>query len=498
MNHYQDRIQMRQKITIAKDGFEEWLKKNNLKNDEPYLVLLGVNPTHYLSLSEEEKNGLNRCVNSRGIISSEPIIIPVFTDRAHQTYEVDSFVEKLKEKIEWEKNWKKFIKKLCSTGLITTQYFVENCSEFISYCKSQNLLTEEALENLDKKRFEANFDEWLSAQQVKEITKRQAISLMIGLEPKFLERFLSINSEAEVERDKLFHNSYSDFLRYSSKGLFELHQNPHSIMVELESKFSDFDDVFSFFKQAYQEGYVPCYKLMKHLGKNNKKLEYEKDNWIYRLFLRYGKMDYWSLKDFEYLMVGKNPDNEGQQITFYNESSQNRYYISGNMPNGYHIRFKDVGNLPFKSIEEKLKKYSDVEKDGNYRPKKLLEIVLEETEIVPHPVLVEMVCKGRVGQKSTKSELAKVIKSSSPSRFTKMIKSLKVKTEYNSWEKLWDFLYIEASKGASANQPFRDKYELLEFEIKQEVPQTIRFKTVESKGEDSMKKTSFKAAYNRA
>jgi hypothetical protein len=218
---------MRQKITIAKDGFEEWLQKNNLKNDEPYLVLLGINPAYYLSLTEKEKNDLNRWTDSRGIISSEPIIIPVFTDRAYQSYEVDSFVKKLKEKIEWEKNWKKFIKKLCSTGLIATQYFVENCSEFISYCKAQNLLTGEVLENLDKKRFEANFDEWLSAQRVKKITKRQAISLMLGLEPEFLERFLSINSEAEVERDKLFHNSYSDFLRYSSNGLFQLHQNPH-------------------------------------------------------------------------------------------------------------------------------------------------------------------------------------------------------------------------------------------------------------------------------
>ena len=381
MNHYQDRIQMRQKITIAKDGFEEWLKKNNLKNDEPYLVLLGVNPTHYLSLSEEEKNGLNRCVNSRGIISSEPIIIPVFTDRAHQTYEVDSFVGKLKEKIEWEKNWKKFIKKLCSTGLIATQYFVENCSEFISYCKAQNLLTGEVLENLDKKRFEANFDEWLSAQRVKKITKRQAISLMIGLEPKFLERFLSINSEAEVELDKLFHNSYSDFLRYSSNGLFQLHQNPHLIMDELESKFSCFDEVFSFFNQAYQEGYVPCYKLMNHLGKGNNKLEYQKDNWIYRLFLRYSKMDYWSLKDFECLMVGKNPDDESQKMTFYNESSLNCYRISSNTPTGYSIIVKDGGNSPLKNFEERLRKYSDVEKDGNYRPKKLLEIVQRKKSV---------------------------------------------------------------------------------------------------------------------
>ncbi len=408
MNHYQDRIQMRQKITIAKDGFEEWLKKNNLKNDEPYLVLLGVNPTHYLSLSEEEKNGLNRCVNSRGIISSEPIIIPVFTDRAHQTYEVDSFVGKLKEKIEWEKNWKKFIKKLCSTGLIATQYFVENCSEFISYCKAQNLLTGEVLENLDKKRFEANFDEWLSAQRVKKITKRQAISLMIGLEPKFLERFLSINSEAEVELDKLFHNSYSDFLRYSSNGLFQLHQNPHLIMDELESKFSCFDEVFSFFNQAYQEGYVPCYKLMNHLGKGNNKLEYQKDNWIYRLFLRYSKMDYWSLKDFECLMVGKNPDDESQKMTFYNESSLNCYRISSNTPTGYSIIVKDGGNSPLKNFEERLRKYSDVEKDGNYRPKKLLEIVLEETEIVPHPLLVEMIFGDGLMQQETKPKSSRV------------------------------------------------------------------------------------------
>jgi hypothetical protein len=399
---------MRQKITIAKDGFEEWLKKNNLKNDEPYLVLLGVNPTHYLSLSEEEKNGLNRCVNSRGIISSEPIIIPVFTDRAHQTYEVDSFVGKLKEKIEWEKNWKKFIKKLCSTGLIATQYFVENCSEFISYCKAQNLLTGEVLENLDKKRFEANFDEWLSAQRVKKITKRQAISLMIGLEPKFLERFLSINSEAEVELDKLFHNSYSDFLRYSSNGLFQLHQNPHLIMDELESKFSCFDEVFSFFNQAYQEGYVPCYKLMNHLGKGNNKLEYQKDNWIYRLFLRYSKMDYWSLKDFECLMVGKNPDDESQKMTFYNESSLNCYRISSNTPTGYSIIVKDGGNSPLKNFEERLRKYSDVEKDGNYRPKKLLEIVLEETEIVPHPLLVEMIFGDGLMQQETKPKSSRV------------------------------------------------------------------------------------------
>lgn len=498
MNNYRERIQMRQKITIAKDGFEEWLQKNNLKNDEPYLVLLGINPDHYLSLTEKEKNDLNRWTDSHGIISSEPIIIPVFTDRAYQTYEVEDFVKKLKEKIEWEMNWKKFIKKLCSTGLITTQYFVENCSEFISYCKAQNLLTTEVLENLDKKRFEANFDEWLSAQLVKKITKRQAISLMLGLEPEFLERFLSINSKAEAEQDKLFHNSYSDFLRYSSDGLFQLHQNPHLIMDELEYKFSYFDEVFSFFNQAYQEGYVPCYKLMNHLGKNNKKLEYQKDNWIYQLFFRYSKMDYWSLKDFECLMVGKNPDNEGQQITFYNESSQNRYYISGNMPNGYHISVKNAGSLSFKSIEEKLKKYSDVEKDGNYRPKKLLEIVLEETEIVPHPLLVEMIFKRKTEQKSTKSELTKVIKSASPSRFTKMIKSLKAKPEYNSWEKLWDFLCSEAGKAASDNQSFRDKYEFVLFEIKQGVPQAIRFKTLESKDEDSMKKKSFKAAYNRA
>jgi hypothetical protein len=391
MNNYKERIQMSSKITIKKDGFNKWLQKNNLENDAPYLVLLGINPDSYISLSEQEKNNLNRWTSSSGIISSEPIIIPVFTDRAYQTYEVDSFVNKLKEKIKWEKDWKKFIKKLCSTGLIVTQYFVENCSEFISYCKTQNLLTTEVLKNLDKKRFEANFDEWLSTQRVKEITKRQAISLILGLEPEFLERFLSINSEAEMEQDKLFHNSYSDFLRYSSSGLFELHQNPHLIMNELESKFSYFDEAFSFFNQVYQEGYIPCYKIMKHLEENNKKLEYKKDNWIYQIFSKYGKMDYWSLKDFECLMVGKNPDNESQQITFYNESSQNRHRISSNMPNGYHIWIKNAGNFPFKSIEERLKKYSDVEKGGNYRPKKLLEIALEETEIVPHPLLIEMI-----------------------------------------------------------------------------------------------------------
>ena len=85
-----------------------------------------------------------------------------------------------------------------------------------------------------------------------------------------------------------------------------------------------------------------------------------------------------------------------------------------------------------------------------------------------------------------------------PSRFTKMIKSLKEKPEYDSWEKLWNFLYIEAGKTASDNQSFRDKYELLEFEIKQGVPQAIRFKTVESKRESSMRKSSFKRAYTKA
>jgi hypothetical protein len=88
--------------------------------------------------------------------------------------------------------------------------------------------------------------------------------------------------------------------------------------------------------------------------------------------------------------------------------------------------------------------------------------------------------------------------SRSPSRFTKMIKSLKAKPEYDSPEKLWEFLYGQASKGASANQAFRDEYEFLEFGIKQGVLQTIRFKTVESKGEGSMQKSSFQRAYRKA
>jgi hypothetical protein len=92
--------------------------------------------------------------------------------------------------------------------------------------------------------------------------------------------------------------------------------------------------------------------------------------------------------------------------------------------------------------------------------------------------------------------------SRSPSRFTKMIKSLKAKPEYDSWEKLWSFLYSEASKGSLGNQAFRADYEFSEFEVKQNTQQQeISFRTVESKEEgegSSMRKTSFKNAYNKA
>lgn len=103
-------------------------------------------------------------------------------------------------------------------------------------------------------------------------------------------------------------------------------------------------------------------------------------------------------------------------------------------------------------------------------------------------------------KKSKMSETKRT--SRSPSRFTKMIKSLKVKPEYDSWEKLWSFLYDEALKGNSGNQPLRDIYEFSEFEVKQNTQQQeISFRTVESKekgGGGSMKKTSFKNAYIKA
>lgn len=96
--------------------------------------------------------------------------------------------------------------------------------------------------------------------------------------------------------------------------------------------------------------------------------------------------------------------------------------------------------------------------------------------------------------KKSKTSAARV-----PSRFTKMIKSLKAKPEYNSWEKLWNFIYNEAIKGTVGNQVFRDAYEFSEFKVKQNTAQQeISFETVESKKGSSMKKSSFKAAYNRA
>ena len=85
-----------------------------------------------------------------------------------------------------------------------------------------------------------------------------------------------------------------------------------------------------------------------------------------------------------------------------------------------------------------------------------------------------------------------------PSRFTKMIKSLKAKPEYNSWEKLWEFLYAEAEKGTFGNQDFRAGYDFTDFEIKQGLLPAIKFKTADSKSESSMQKSSFKRAYNKA
>lgn len=109
-----------------------------------------------------------------------------------------------------------------------------------------------------------------------------------------------------------------------------------------------------------------------------------------------------------------------------------------------------------------------------------------------------------VTQKKTPNSTREKIETSekkkgSPSRFTKMIKSLKAKPEYNSPEKLWDFLYDEALKGSSDNQTFRGAYEFSEFEIKQNPKQQeISFKTFDSKTESSMKKSSFRNAYKKA
>lgn len=109
--------------------------------------------------------------------------------------------------------------------------------------------------------------------------------------------------------------------------------------------------------------------------------------------------------------------------------------------------------------------------------------------------------KKTLNQKSTKTVINKESKKGSRgvSKFTKMIKSLKVQPEYDSEEKLWNYLYSEASKRVTENQDFRNLYQIIEFEI---VPnpkqQEIKFRTDESKNGSSMKRSSFKTAYKKA
>lgn len=297
-----DVTEIKEQINIQ--GFDYYLKQDNLKEDYIYLVMLGINPEYYSSLSDEEKSYL-----------SAKNIFPVFKDSQEQNMEIINFVRKIKEcnSIKWQNNWQDFIKKLYENGFFISDEFSDNCTNFINHIKNKGLIPNNFDHYLDNnfELFKANYDEYIKKES--ELSQEDVGYLAMGLNPAYIKRYIECsriisdddNSSYSALGDAdniFFYKSYSRFLANLRLHLMSINYFRGLIYdISYEGNFIDF------INKLYNEGFILSNHLNKYLREQQISLKLSKDSWVYKYlkYLCYDKQ-FWSLEEaFEILVQGK-------------------------------------------------------------------------------------------------------------------------------------------------------------------------------------------------
>lgn len=151
--------------------FNYWLSKTDLEN-EPYLLILSIDPDYYKNATKHEVVFQTRLLNI------------------------------LKDYVKWNNDWDDFINQCYERGVFLTE---DNQKDFYHFLKDNNKIPfKDDYEKYCQDNyniFRPNYDEWLKKEA--EITQHEAVCLSLGVDP----RYYTLEDEY---RKEMTYGSYSD------------------------------------------------------------------------------------------------------------------------------------------------------------------------------------------------------------------------------------------------------------------------------------------------
>jgi len=381
-----ERKEIKNQIRIG--DFGSWIKNNNLEKQEVYLVMLGINPHYYNSLSYEEKQA----------VGNEKLLLD---DNNFQIHLIEEFIKDFKS-IEWNNDWEELIKNLYLKSPILNPTFANRCKRFIAYLDKNKLLPDDFDKYLNDNLYRPNYDECFKKE--KKLNDEEAAFVVMGLNPSYAQQYLEYSDIIGADPDRkfstlgddekiFFYKSYQNFLDENS--IFIGSKN--SITANCEYK----DDLWKFITDLYNKGFLFDNQLLGYIESKKKTLEYDIELPLYKTLYFFSKMQYWTLKDLESFIKGQNPLNDKKIIFPLGSECANGWYIYTDKDGGYKILLRTNDHCNIKKIDQ----FYPKEGEG-YKPKDIIKWLLQYSYITLPNLLIDLVF---VEDEISKSELEEII-----------------------------------------------------------------------------------------